>query len=109
MLIQPIKISQPRVNRAHPRSHLFRKLDQIRDFPVTYFTAPPGVGRSTLLSTNIEKRKLPCIWYQFDERDQDIVTLFYYMNLAAKKSAPRAKLTMSLLIVHGHHKKYCER
>ncbi|GMQ84176.1 MAG: hypothetical protein BMS9Abin06_0942 [Gammaproteobacteria bacterium] len=97
MSIQPVKISRPRVKRAFVRSHLFKKLDQARGSSVVYIMAPPGAGKSTLLSTYVEKRKLPCIWYQVDERDQDVVTLFHYLNLAAKKAAPRTKQTLPLL------------
>lgn len=97
MPLNPVKISRPRVNRILHRKRLFKQLDSAREYPVIHITAPPGAGKSTLLSSYIEQRRLPCMWYQIDKRDQDIATLFHYLNLAAKNAAPDNKRTLPLL------------
>jgi len=97
MSIQPVKISRPRVNKVFPRKHLFKKLDTALEHSVIEIVAPPGSGKTTLLSSYIETRKISCLWYQVDKGDQDVVSLFHYLNLAAKKAAPSTKQTLPLL------------
>ena len=65
--------------------------------PVVWISSPAGSGKTTLVSSYLEARKLPCIWYQCDEGDADLATFFYYMGLAAKKVAPRYKTPLLLL------------
>ena len=50
-------------------------------------TGPAGSGKTTTVASYLESRKLPCLWYQIDEGDNDIATFFYYMGLAAKKAS----------------------
>jgi len=90
------KISRPKVSRVLERKRLFRHLDQARS-PIIWVTGPPGSGKTTLVASYLDARKLPCIWYQVDEGDSDIATFFYYMGLAAKKTAPRIKRPLPLL------------
>jgi DNA-binding SARP family transcriptional activator len=49
------------------------------------------------VSSYIEARKIPCLWYQVDQGDADIATFFYYMGLAVKKAAPRKRKPLPLL------------
>jgi DNA-binding SARP family transcriptional activator len=62
-----------------------------------WITGPPGCGKTALLSSYIESRRLPCLWYKVDDADADIGTFFYYMGLAAGKAAPRRKKPLPLL------------
>lgn len=59
---------------------------------VVWISGPAGSGKTTLVASYLEEKKLPCLWYQVDEGDADPSTFFYYMGLAAKKAAPRRKL-----------------
>ncbi len=91
------KITQPRLPKIYARTRLFRLLDQGRRYPVTWITGPPGSGKTTLVASYLDARKLPCLWYQVDEGDADLATFFYYLGLAAKKTAPRIKQPLPLL------------
>lgn len=73
------------------RKRLFKLLDEARNYPVIWITAPPGAGKTTLISTYLEQKKLPCLWYQVDEGDGDIASFFHYMGIAAKQANPRKK------------------
>jgi ATP/maltotriose-dependent transcriptional regulator MalT len=64
---------------------------------VIWVSGPPGCGKTTLVSSYIEARKLPCLWYQIDEGDTDPATFFYYLGLAAKRAAPRKRKPLPLL------------
>jgi len=64
---------------------------------VLWITGPPGCGKTALISSYIEFRRLPCLWYKVDEGDADLSTFFYYLGLAAAKAAPRKKKRLPLL------------
>src|SRR3990170_4897273 len=92
------KITRPSYSDIFPRKRLFTQLDKtVGRHPVVWTTGPPGYGKSILVSSYIESRKLPCLWYQVDAGDGDIATFFYYMGLAARKAAPHRKKGLPLL------------
>jgi len=90
------KLTRPSPEGIFPRKRLFRSLDQARTRPVVFITAPPGSGKTSLVTSYLKDRKLPCLWYQVDEGDADLGTFFYYMGLAARKAAPRYKRPLPL-------------
>jgi LuxR family maltose regulon positive regulatory protein len=91
------KITRPALADIYPRRRLFRLLDAGRKRHVTWVSGPAGSGKTTLVASWIESRKLPCLWYQIDEGDNDIATFFYYLGLAGKKAAPRHRTPLPLL------------
>lgn len=91
------KITAPRLPAVYPRRRLFRLLDQGRRMPVTWISGLAGSGKTTLVKSWIDSRKLPCIWYQMDAGDADLATFFYYLGLATRKAAPRNKRPLPLL------------
>jgi LuxR family maltose regulon positive regulatory protein len=91
------KITRPKVTGIFPRRRLFGLLDAGRKYPVIWVSGPAGSGKTTLVSSYLDAKKLPCLWYQVDEGDSDIATFFSYMGLAAKKAAPRRRTPLPLL------------
>lgn len=91
------KITRPAVTGVVQRNRLFSLLDRVAGKPVTWISAPGGAGKSTLVASYLEARKIPSLWYHCDELDADLATFFYYMGLAAKKAAPRHKQALPLL------------
>lgn len=91
------KITRPALADIYPRRRLFRFLDAGRKRPVTWVSGPAGYGKTTLVASWLEGRKLPCLWYQIDEGDGDLATFFYYLGLAGKKVAPRHRKPLPLL------------
>ena len=81
------KISRPSPLGVFPRQRLFRLLDHSRAHPITWITGPPGSGKTTLVTSYLDPRKLPSLWYQLDEGDADIASFFYYLGLAANATA----------------------
>jgi len=49
-----------------------------------WITGPPGCGKTTLVSSYLDARKVPNLWYRIDESDSDIARFFRYMSLAAQ-------------------------
>src|SRR5262245_24567708 len=76
---------------ARPR--LFRLLDRARRKPVTWVWGPPGAGKTTLVVSYLQARKVRTLWYQLDEGDADVATFFYYLGVAA----PRRRRPLPLL------------
>jgi LuxR family transcriptional regulator, maltose regulon positive regulatory protein len=91
-----VKISRPTPKDVYLRHRLFERLDHLRRFPVIWISAPAGSGKTTLVSSYIEHRKIPCLWYQLDSADADLATFFYYLREAAKKALPRKRLSLPL-------------
>ena len=85
------KLTPPKLPKIVERTRLYQELDRARDRPITWITAPPGMGKTTLAASYIKARKLKCLWYQVDEGDADPATLFHYLGLASQKIAPRYK------------------
>ena len=89
------KIAFPVFGGTFPRKRLFRVLDRARKRPIVWISGPAGCGKTTLASTYLFDRKVPCLWYQIDEGDNDVASFFYYMGLAARRAAPRGRANLS--------------
>lgn len=86
---QLAKLGRPRLFEALARERLFALLDKNRERPVVWIAAPPGAGKTTLIASYLESRKMTGIWYQVDAGDADPATFFYYLGLAEKSIAGR--------------------
>jgi LuxR family maltose regulon positive regulatory protein len=91
------KITRPRLQKVLPRKRLFDLLDKGLLTPVTWVTSPAGSGKTTLIASWLDAKKLPCLWYQVDQGDADIASFFYYMGLATQKAAPRYRKPLPFL------------
>ncbi len=79
------------------RERLFHLLEVNSEKPVKWISGPGGSGKTTLVSSYLESRKLPAIWYQIDQRDSDPATFFYYMGLAMRNCATPDQESLPLL------------
>lgn len=76
------KFARPGTEGLLRRDRLFAQLDEARAQPLVWIAAPPGAGKTSLVSSWIEERGLPCLWYQVDGGDADPAAFFYYLGLA---------------------------
>ncbi len=93
----PVKVSRPRISGIVERERLFRQLDKGRHRQLIWVSGPAGAGKTTLIASYLDSRKIPCLWYQLDEGDADLATFFYYLGHAARKAAPHSHQTLPLL------------
>lgn len=91
------KIMRPRLAGVLPRARLFGLLDRGCRSPVVWVSGPAGSGKTTLVASWLDAKKIPCLWYHLDEGDSDIATFFYYLGLATRRAAPRYKTPLPLL------------
>ncbi len=90
------KTSRPLYPEIFPITRLYKLIDQSFKKPVTWISGPPGSGKSTLVSSYIEKRAIPSLWYRMDSGDSDIATFFHYLKSAAKSESLFNKLSECL-------------
>ncbi len=84
------KFSRPRLYDVVQRPRLFERLDAARAHPIVWVAGPPGAGKSTLVASYVEARKLPALWFQVDAGDADPGTFFHYLAEAAA-TLPRSR------------------
>ena len=76
------KLTRPRLYRTLPRERLFQRLDEARKHQGVWIASSPGSGKTTLVSSYLESRKLNAVWYQIDSGDADPASFFYYLAMA---------------------------
>lgn len=84
------KLSCPRLAAVHPRERLFLRLDECLKHTAAWVCGVPGAGKTTLLSSYVGARKLRTLWYRADSGDSDPAVVCHYLQLAARRTAPRA-------------------
>jgi LuxR family maltose regulon positive regulatory protein len=94
---QLAKIARPFLPEILPRTRLFNLLSAEHQRPVTWVCGPGGSGKTSLVASYLDTRKLRCIWYQVDAGDADVASFFYYLRLAGQKAAPHYRRPLPLL------------
>lgn len=80
----PAKLTRPATIGLVRRERLFKQLDESLRRKLVWVSGPGGAGKTSLLSTYLETRRLHPLWYQIDVRDTDLATFFHYLRLAAQ-------------------------
>jgi LuxR family transcriptional regulator, maltose regulon positive regulatory protein len=76
------KVAQPVHQKVFLRHRLFKRLDDLRHFPLIWVCGPAGSGKTTLVSSYIANQSSPCLWYQLDQGDADIASFFFHLGQA---------------------------
>jgi LuxR family maltose regulon positive regulatory protein len=82
------KFSRPRLARVHPRERLFRRLDECLEETAVWVGGPAGAGKTALIASYLDARKLPALWYQVDSGDCDPLFCCHHLQVAATRIVP---------------------
>ena len=83
------KLNRPPITGVHvPRPRLLERLNQHLKKPLTLISAPAGYGKSTLLSSWLERSNYPSAWLSLDENDNDLRTFAAYFMAAVRNLHP---------------------
>jgi len=78
------KLTAPRPRHAWPRRRLFERLDAARrGGTVIWIAAPAGSGKTTLVASYLQARRLRAVWYRIDAADADPASFFHDLAQAA--------------------------
>jgi LuxR family maltose regulon positive regulatory protein len=92
------KLSRPRLHNAIDRTRIFRHMDEARaQCSAICVLGPPGAGKTTLVASWIEARRLKGIWFQVDPGDADPAMFLYYMGQAAIPWTRKGQHRLALL------------
>jgi LuxR family maltose regulon positive regulatory protein len=81
-----------------PRPHLIEKLDAGLAGKLTLVSAPPGFGKSTLVSSWVQQKKRPCAWLALGPEDNEPNRFLSYLVAALQKiDEELGKTAVSLL------------
>ncbi len=95
---QLVKLTPPHLPTVLERPRLFTELDRFwRQHRVIWVQGPPGAGKTTLVASYLQSRKLKPLWYQLDAGDADPGSWFYYLALGIKVVAPRYRIPLPRL------------
>jgi LuxR family transcriptional regulator, maltose regulon positive regulatory protein len=92
----PAKVSPPKLSGILARKRLFNLLDEGREKPVIWVSGQPGAGKTALVASYLETKKLAHAWFHVDAGDADPASFFHFLRgIAARQS--RSKRLDSLL------------
>ncbi|MFC2125007.1 adenylate/guanylate cyclase domain-containing protein [Bacteroidota bacterium] len=87
----------PRPNIIH-RSRLINRLNEGLHGKLTLISAPPGFGKTTLVSEWVADCNQPTTWVSLDEGDNDPIRFITYLNAAIRKIAGSIGEGVSILL-----------
>ena len=74
------------------RERLFSLMDATAAAPGLWIAGPPGMGKTTLVATYLQRTATPCLWLQLDAGDADAASFAHYLAEAALPLAGRRKV-----------------
>jgi len=90
------KLSPPRMPNVLLRDRLFEKIEQLRDYPVIWISAPGGSGKTVLAASYLQQTRPNSVWYQIDAGDDDPAAFFDYMQSALEQSSAGSSISLPM-------------
>ncbi|MBK8050662.1 MAG: hypothetical protein IPK16_28295 [Anaerolineales bacterium] len=94
------KLNRPRVSGdLVVRPRLYAALDRRR--PLTVVVAPAGYGKTTLISSWVERSGMPAVWLSLDPNDSNLETFLGYLLAAIERLHPAINQRLAVGAGHG--------
>ncbi|NIM92812.1 MAG: hypothetical protein GTO18_03740, partial [Anaerolineales bacterium] len=91
VVLRQMKLQAPRMGHdLVPRPNLIDRLDDGLDRSMTLVSAPPGFGKTTVLSEWFMRCPIPAAWLSLDEQDNDLVSFLVYFIAAVGTIFPKS-------------------
>jgi len=74
------KLIPPQVSREIPRKRLIQKANDPVASRLILISAAGGYGKTSLASSLVQARGLPCLWYQLDKEDINLDVFIGYLS-----------------------------
>ena len=95
------KLYRPQPNTSIiQRPHLLARLDRGLRHKLILVSAPPGFGKTTLVSQWLAGDDLPAAWLSLDENDNHLPQFLRYVCAAIRRCVPEACATLQDLLTH---------
>ena len=91
------KLTRPSIAWVAARERLFERIDETRGTPLLWISASAGFGKTTLMSSYLERSGTASRWYQMDGGDSDVATFFYYMGQSSGAQSPAGQSSQGRL------------
>ena len=91
----------PAMPAVLPRPNLLERLDRGREVPLTLLSAPPGYGKTTLLSLWAVNHPGSIAWLTLDEGDNDPARFFQHLLASIQTIEPHIGSGLTLRIERG--------
>lgn len=86
------KLTRPKLHNVLARERLFALLDAARERALVWVVGPPGAGKTALVASYLDARKLGGVWYHLDASDHDPATFFHYLSQTIELAEGQAPL-----------------
>ncbi|MFN0299687.1 MAG: BTAD domain-containing putative transcriptional regulator [Burkholderiales bacterium] len=80
----PARLRRPGSAGLIHRPRLFALIERARRGRVMWVHGPAGAGKTSLVSSWMESKRVTGLWYQLDATDADPATFFHFLRLAAQ-------------------------
>jgi len=92
-----VKTVRPSLRREYCRERAFNEIDQQRHYPMVWIEGQPGCGKTTLISSYLEKNHCHYLWYRVSESDNNLVEFLYRFSAALSDFLPKASQSLCML------------
>lgn len=84
------KFSSPRLPRVLVRERLFRLIDDGLQASAVWIAGCAGAGKTTLIGSHLDSRRLNAFWYQVDRGDRDAASCCHFLRQAIARQTAAA-------------------